>query len=389
MSKTIGVVIGVIAVAAVIAVAVSMEGEGLEVTTARVERGALRVAVVEDGQTRARRRYAVAAPIGGRLARIGLQVGDPVEVASVVARIFPSPESPRQLQAARARVAAAQARRSEASVRLQEVRTRIAQLEREVERGRSLVDAGVSTRGALERDELALTAARQQLRAGRAAAQALNAEVDAARAALIGAGEVDEAEAVPVLSPAAGRVLRVFEESARIIAPGTPLLEVGDPGELEVVVDVLSEDAVKIAPGAAVFIEGWGGEATLEGRVRLVEPEAFTKVSTLGVEEQRVNVLVDLTAPPPSLGLGYRLEAHVVTWAGEGVLIAPTSALFRRGEVWHVFTIEAGRAALREVKLGHRTTTGAEVLGGLGEGDAVILFPPEELEEGALVKASP
>jgi HlyD family secretion protein len=182
-----------------------------------------------------------------------------------------------------------------------------------------------------------------------------------------------------------GRVLRVIEESERVVPVGAPLLEIGDPRALEVVVDVLSADAVKVRPGADVVFEDWGGERTLEGRVRLVEPSGFTKVSALGVEEQRVNVIADFVEPPAMLADGYRLEARIVVWEGADVLTIPASALFRRGGTWEVFAVVDGRARRRGVTLGHRTPARVEVIGGLDAGDVVVLHPSDLVGDGTRV----
>jgi multidrug efflux pump subunit AcrA (membrane-fusion protein) len=187
-----------------------------------------------------------------------------------------------------------------------------------------------------------------------------------------------------VRAPAAGRVLRVLEESERVVAAGTPLLELSNTTKVELVADVLSTDAVKIRPGARVEVVGWGGDEPLPARVRLVEPSAFTKVSALGVEEQRVNVVADFVDPVVPLGDGYRVEARFVTWEGDALKV-PSGALFRRGEVWSVFLVEGGRAVCRDVATGQRNGSEVEIRGGLSEGDSVVLHPPNELEDGARV----
>jgi HlyD family secretion protein len=214
--------------------------------------------------------------------------------------------------------------------------------------------------------------------------------VAAARAALLDAdpaGSTGRAVAL-VRAPVGGRVLRVHEPSERIVAAGTPLVQLGDAGGLEVVVDVLSTDAVRIQPGAPMRLVEWGGEGAIAARVRLVEPSGFTKVSTLGVEEQRVNVIGDLLDPPAVLGDGYRVEARIVTWAADDVLRVPNSALFRTGGGWSLFVEQEGRARLREVRVGHRGASEAEVLDGLAEGEQVILFPSEQIRDGVRVRPS-
>jgi HlyD family secretion protein len=195
-----------------------------------------------------------------------------------------------------------------------------------------------------------------------------------------------------VVAPVAGRVLAVPHESEGVVQPGQPLIEIGNPATLEVLVEVLSTAAVKIRPGARVLLDRWGGPGTLEGRVRVVEPAGFTKVSALGVEEQRVRVLADIVSPAEqwqSLGDGYRVEAAFVLWEGKDLLLAPTSALFRKGEGWALYVAEGGRARLRSVKVGERNGLDARILDGLKAGDQVIAHPDEKIVEGVRVKARP
>jgi HlyD family secretion protein len=223
------------------------------------------------------------------------------------------------------------------------------------------------------------------LRAAEFAVKIAAFEREQAQAALIHAGrEASEAESPPyqVRSPISGRVLRVLQESATLVAPGTPLLEVGDPSDLEVLVDVLSADAVRIAEGADVRLERWGGDEVLEGRVRLVEPGAFTKVSALGVEEQRVNVVVDFTSPREyraAVGDGFQVEARIVIWEGKDVVQVPAGSLVRRGDGWAVFRVEGERAVLRDVAVGHGDGIFSEILSGLEVGDEVVLSPSDRV----------
>ncbi|HEX2205360.1 MAG TPA: efflux RND transporter periplasmic adaptor subunit, partial [Longimicrobium sp.] len=240
---------------------------------------------------------------------------------------------------------------------------------------------------AREQAELAATTRQRELEAAQAAARAARAEVASARAALVDASPSGAPSSVTeVRSPVRGRVLRVARESERPVAPGEALVELGDAQALEVVVDVLSTDAVRIEPGMPILIEEWGGPRPLQGRVRTVSPSAFTKVSALGVEEQRVDVVGDLVDPPGPLGDGYRVEARIVTWEGSGVLAVPVSALFRTGADWSVFVVEDGRARLRRVQVGHRGDAEAEVAGGLREGETVVLFPSDQVKDGAPVR---
>jgi HlyD family secretion protein len=377
--------------------------EAVRVEAAEVTRGPLRVTVDEEGETRVRERYVVAAPTTGRLLRIALDEGDRVEAGDLVARIAAVPLDPRDRAAAQARLEAAEARKSEADVRVGLARSTLDQSRRSAERAERLRAAGTLSAEALEEAQLALTRARREADAARESASAAAHEVEVARAALIAARTGASAASDPapdptadpgcatgpcieVRAPVAGSVLRVLEESERIVLAGAPLVEIGDPARLEIVVDVLSTDAVRIRPGADVWIEQWGGDRPLRAKVRRIEPSAFTKVSALGVEEQRVNVLADLLEGAEGLGDGYRVEARIVVWESPEVLRVPASALFRAGEAWAVFAVENGRARQREIELGERGSAQAEVRGHLVEGERVILHPSDRLADGARVE---
>lgn len=375
-----------VAVAAIVVVlSLSLGRSGLEVETAIVHRDTLHEVVREEGRTRVRDRFAVATPITGRLARIEVTAGEKVTAGQVLARISSVPDDPRSLSVSRAGLAAAEGRRAEAAARVEEARGAADQASREAARRRELEQAGALSREALEQAELAAASARRHLEAARGALAAAGAAVEASRAGLAGANPAGSGgPAVEVHAPTAGRVLRVLEESERVVQAGTPLVEIGDAGGLEVVVDVLSEDAVRIQPGDLVVIDEWGGDRPLHGRVRVVEPDAFTETSALGVEEQRVNVVVDLEDMAVRLGSGYRIVADIVTWSGR-VLSVPTSALLQQEDGWRVFAVEDGEATLRVVVLGHRGMEAAEVVEGLEEGDEVILFPSDAIDEGVAV----
>jgi HlyD family secretion protein len=223
-----------------------------------------------------------------------------------------------------------------------------------------------------------------------AESQLRQAEAELAIFDVPGAGDAKSGRApVEVHSPANGRVLRVFEESARVVSAGTPLVEVGNPADLEVVIEVLSKDGAAIRPGTKVELEQWGGGAALAARVRLVEPAAFTKVSALGVEEQRVNVVADILTPPDqrsTLGDAFRVEARIITWESENTLKVPSGALFRRGDDWAAFVLKDGRARIRSVKIGHSTGRETQVLEGLKAGDQVILYPGDHVQDGQRVR---
>jgi HlyD family secretion protein len=363
----------------------------LPVETAPVSRGTLRVTIDEDGETRVRDRFVIAAPVAGRLHRITLDEGDSVEQGSVVARMNPLPLDPRALAEASARLDGAEAAKREADARVEQARAALAQAERAGRRARQLARDGTISTEERERADLEETTAARQLDAALFAARAADHNVHAARAALLAPGGTavtpcadDNAVCVELRSPGRGNILRVLEESERVVAFGTPLIELGDPARLEVVIDVLSIDAVKVKPGSEVWIEEWGGEQVLRGRVRLVEPSAFTKVSALGVEEQRVNVIADFVEPVAGLGDGYRVEARIVIWEGEVSRIA-TSALFRHAGEWSVFVAEGGRARRRVIAIGRRNAAEVEVREGLEEGERVILHPSDLLEEGSRV----
>ena len=376
--------LGLAAGAAVIAM--PFLGSGIPVETAAAAVGRLEVTIVEDGRTRLRDRFIVAAPISGRLARIGLSEGDIVEKGATLARIYPVPEDPRRIKVLRAQVAAALARRNEATAGVARAKAEAAQAEREARRSRELADRSAVSDTVFERNQLAAETARRQVEAAQATLRTAEAELAAARAALVGVGPHDEdAEPGLVDAPAAGRILRLLERNERVVQAGTPLVEIGDLDALEVIVDVLSEDAVRIEPGDPVRISDWGGAAEIAGEVRLVEPDAFTETSALGVEEQRVNVAVGLPDAPTSLGSGFQVEAHIVIWSGE-VLQVPTSALFRRDGAWHVFSVDDGTARLTPVEVGRRGADAAEIAAGLEAGTQVILFPSDEIADGVSVE---
>jgi HlyD family secretion protein len=380
--------LGVAAVAGAAIVLPMLDG-GVEVEAGDVTRERLEVHVVDDGRTRVRSRYIVAAPVTGRLARITLAEGDEVIEGAPVAYVFPVPEDPRKLKILQAQADVAEARKTEAISRVNEARVRAEQAQREADRTSALAEPSTVSRTILERDLLAVATAEQQLASAEATLRAAEAELAAARAALSGANPEDgEGEPVVVNAPDAGRVLRVVEKNERIVQAGAPLIEIGNVTALEVVVDVLSEDAVRISEGDAARIEEWGGDGILGGAVQMIEPDAFTEVSALGVEEQRVNVIVALDDAPAGLGAGYGVKASIVVWSGDDVLTVPTSALFRRRGAWQVFAVRDGVAELREVEIGHRSVEKAEVLSGLADGEVVILFPTDQIADGVKVSVT-
>ena len=361
----------------------------ITVETARVTSGPLRVTVDEEGEARAHDRYVVAAPISGRLTRVELHDGDPVAVSQVVALIYPLPIDQRERAEITARVQAAEALKRGADEAVEHARADFEQAKRDLVRAENLLESGVIPRQSFEQARNLETISKNEFEAAKFKAQAAAAEVNVAKAGLIAVEAVERGASrmVTLRSPVRGRVLRVIEKSERVVASGTPIISVGDPRKLEVVVDLLSTDAVKVKPGNIMLLENWGGEAPIRARVRTVEPSAFTKVSALGIEEQRTNVVGDFVDPPGPLGDGYRVEARIIIWEAEKVLKTPSSALFRYGEGWSVFVVENGKAVRREVEIGHRGQLEAEVLSGIEEGAAVVVHPTNEIADGASVES--
>jgi HlyD family secretion protein len=336
--------------------------------------------------TRVRDRYLISAPVSGRLQRIALRAGDSVSSGTIVARIGPALLDPQSEQQARARFAAAEALQREALTRLVQAREALAQSEHALARARALESAGALSRQQRELAELEVSNRRQEVLAIDERAMATAADVRQAAAVLLAAGASGDDAVVGIRSPAAGRILRVPDPSARVIPAGAPILEIGSPGFMEIVIDVLSADAVRVIPGAAVRLTDWGGDSTLAGTVRYVEPSATTRLSALGVEEQRVNVIADLAAPVAALGDGFRLDASIEIWSAPSVLQVPASALFRRGSEWNLFAVRDERAQLTPVQIGHRSDAWVEITGGLAAGDTVILFPSDQLSSGTRVR---
>jgi HlyD family secretion protein len=428
-------VVGGLGVAGLIAY--TLRPQPIAVDLATVERGPLQVTVDAEGQTRVRDRYVIAAPVEGELQRIDLEEGSPVAAGATIAQIDPLPltsqveanrarrraveaqlagvdtqrPKPEALNQAETRIRAAQAQANQAQARVQEAESALDQAERDRDRMATLYAQGAIARQELEAMELAvtqrqqeLTTARQQIAVAQADIQAAqanlavltaeqqdpdylvdvyNAEIAALDAEL--ASLADDTRRTTITAPSAGQVLSVLEPSARYVAAGTPLLSVGNPSSLELVIDILSTDAVRVAPGNPIDLERWGGDQTLPATVRQVEPSAFTKVSALGVDEQRVNVIADFVDPAVPLGDGFRVDAHIVVWQSEDVLTVPISALFRCDPDWCAFVSDQGRAQRRQVTLGPRSDFAAVVEAGLDPGEQVILYPDDQIEAGVRV----
>ncbi len=360
----------------------------VSVETAKAARGAMRVTVDEDGETRAHDRFVVAAPIPGRLLRVDLDEGDSVRENQIVARIEPLPLNQQQREEVLARVETAEAAKRQAEARVVRAREDHEQTKRDLQRAEQLGRAELIPTQTLEQARSAEVTSAQEFEAAKFSAQAAAAEVKVARAGLIGIEEGgSEQKVISLRAPVAGRILRVVEKSERVVPSGAPVLVLGDPHKIEIVTDVLTTDAVSIKPGALVLIEGWGGDHPIHAKVRLVEPAGFTKISALGVEEKRVNVIADFVDSPDGLGDGFRVEASIVTWEGSDVLTIPVSAAFREREGWSVFVVQTGRARRRPVQIGHRNQTEVEILGGIVTGEVVILHPSNQLSDGVRVRA--
>jgi HlyD family secretion protein len=366
------------------------------VDVASLTRGPLRVTVDEDGKTRIKDRYVVSSPLAGRLLRIELDPGDSLVAGQTLLAVI-EPKDPELLDArtlaqAEARVKTCEAAHKQARPQVERAKAAVDLAEAERGRARSLAAQRAISTQELDNVETVYRTRAEEYRSAQFAEEIAQFELEQARAALL---RTQPNPATPsngwqfeIHAPISGRVLRVFRESATVVMPGESLLELGDPTDLEVEIDVLSADAVKVRPGAKVFLEHWGGERALLGSVRLVEPSAFTKVSALGVEEQRVNVIVDFVDPPDErgpLGDGFRVEARIVIWEQPDVLKAPMSALFRQGEEWAVFRREQGRARIATVRIGMRNSLEAEILEGLNVDDEVIVHPSDKVHDGVQV----
>ncbi|HVL74854.1 MAG TPA: efflux RND transporter periplasmic adaptor subunit [Noviherbaspirillum sp.] len=357
--------------------------ETVSVETATVVEGPMQVTVNNQGQVRMRDRYVVTAPVAAELQRIALRQGDAVRRGQTVALLDPVPLDLRQRQETVARLESARAIAREAAARVQRANAETELATSELERTRRLVDDGFVSAQAAEKAAIAARSARAELDAARLRHQAAQADVRAAEAALAAADAPPGRERqIPLTAPVDGYVVQLEERSGRTVAAGTPLVTIGDPSRYEIVVDVLSTDAVRIPEHAPMLLEGWGGGRTLRAQVRLVEPVAFTKISALGVEEQRVNVVADPVDQLGPLGDGYRIEARIVIWAADQVLKVPGSSLFRVGERWRVFVLREGRLREQEVEVGRRNQDEAQVLSGLQAGDVVVRFPSNDLRDG-------
>lgn len=388
-------VVSIITAGVVFAIVYGFMPKPAPVDLVKASRGPLKVTVEEEGKTRVKDRFVLSAPVAGFMRRINLDVGDRIQKGEILVELEPLKSTlldPRSRAAAEAAVSSA-----EAAVKAEEERMRAAAAdseyaERNLARIEKLQDGGYVAKDAVELAQAGAKRAAANLLSAEASVKVAKFELDRALTALRHSAAENtgiQGKIVTIQAPVSGSVLKLHRESEGVVQAGEPLMDIGDPTNLEVKVEVLSADAVKIKAGTPVLFERWGGSSILSGKVRIVEPAGFTKVSSLGVEEQRVLVIVDLTSSDQGeqrLGDGYRMEASFIIWEGKDVLQVPASALFRKHEGWAVFVAKNNKALLREVKVGHRTGLAAEILSGLTVGEEVISHPDNSIEEGTRIR---
>lgn len=375
-------------------IVVGLWPRAVPVEAGAVTKGPLVVTVDEEGMTRVKNRYLVSAPVAGQLSRIDWKPGAIVEAGKTVIATLETSGADfldaRSQAQAEARVHAAEANREAAAAQRQRAGANAKLFTADFERLKKLFDQKVLSPQEFDVAQMRASGAEQELRAAEFSFKVAEFELQQAQAILSRGTGGSTANATPLVitSPVNGRILRVLQESARVVSGGFPLVEIGDPTDLELRIEVLSRDGVAIAPGARVMLEQWGGSAPLAARVRLVEPSAFTKISALGVEEQRVYVICDFTDPidkRPTLGDSFRVEARIVTWENASALHAPSGALFQRGGSWQAFVIENGRAHLRPVKIGRSNGVETEIVEGLREGTQVVVYPGDKIADDTRV----
>ncbi|MEM7355946.1 MAG: HlyD family efflux transporter periplasmic adaptor subunit [Acidobacteriota bacterium] len=386
--------------AIILLIAFSLKPQPEPADFAPIETGSLQVTIDEEGETRVRDRYVVSAPLAGRVLRIELEPGDAVTAGETVLATF-QPTAPVLLDArsraeAQARVKAAQAAIGRARADQERAEAELRYAEAELVRYGKLAAEEIVSKEKLDQAELERDTRQKAVKAAEFALRTAAHDLDVARASLVetqaenGGGSAQRGrQPIAIHSPVDGTVLRRLRESEAIVPAGEALLEVADPAQLEIVSDLLSTDAVKVRRGQRVLVEQWGGEGALHGTVRRVEPYGFTKISALGVEEQRVNVVIDFDDPREAweaLGDGYRVEVRIITWEEDDILRAPTSSLFRQGDGWAVYAVEAGVAVQRQVEIGRRNGLHAQVLDGLSDGQTVIVHPSDAIVDGVRVE---
>jgi HlyD family secretion protein len=389
------ILLALLLAALAVAIVVALREPPISVDLGTVSKGPLTVTIDDLGETRVRDLYVVAAPITGQLRRVPLKPGDKaVARTTLLARIEPVEPGPldaRTYAQAQANVRSLQAQFAANQSLIREAQAELVLSERDFVRASELERRGFVTKASLDRARAARDRSRATVAAARQSSAAVSQDLAAARAALLVSGSRASGRgAVDVTTPVSGFVLRVPQESERVVVAGTPLVEIGDPNRLELVTDLLSEDAVRVQPGAQVFIEHWGGERPLKGKVRLIEPFGFTKISALGVEEQRANVIIDFAEPREAwnrMGHGYRARVRIVTWSTPSTVKVPISALFRIGNRWSLFLADdERRARLVSVEPGRMNDEEAEIKNGVKVGERVILHPSDKIRDGVKIK---
>jgi HlyD family secretion protein len=363
------------------------------VATAQVTRGPLASTISAEGRSRIRDVYVVTSPVDGTLERIGFNAGDSIASGAIVARLRPIASRPldeRSRAGAVAAVASARAALDQAEARQAEAVAAALHADSVVATSRRLLKSNAVPAKTVEHEGHEAEIQHRAADAARATTELARSELARVRTQLLSASDASLGPTVLVRAPAAGRILRVLRESAGPISTGTPLIELGNVTTLEVTVDLLTADAASVHPGAAATIRDWGEARPIAARVRRVDPAAFTKVSALGLEEQRVRVVLDLAElTPPALGHDFRVTVAIVVWTGQGVLAIPSTALFRSGDRWAVFTVEKGRARVRQVTPGPSDETRTVITAGVREGEQVIAQPSDAINDGTRVATAP
>lgn len=389
------IIIIIVTIVVILAILYGFMPRPVPVDLVKASRGPLRVTIEEEGKTRVKDRFIISAPVAGFMQRVELEIGDTVKKGQTLVKLEPLRSNvldPRSLAAAEAEVSSAEAALKVAEEKARATGADEKYAKSKLERMKKLYEGGYISKNDMDLAETEAKRTEANRLSAEAEVKVAQFELDKARTALrysAAEGTRNSKSIVLVSSPVNGRVLKIHRKSEGVVNSGEALIDIGDPKTLEVKIEVLSANAVNIKPGTLVLFERWGGDSALSGRVRVVEPAGFTKISSLGVEEQRVPIIADITSLPESwqrLGEGYSVEARFIIWEGKDVLQIPASALFHKGESWAVFIAKNGRAQQREVKVGHRTGLTAEILSGLAEGEDVIAHPDDSIKEGTRIR---
>jgi HlyD family secretion protein len=377
------------------ALAWSFWPQPVSIDMAQVTSGPFQVTVEDEGRTRVKDAYVVSAPVAGRLLRIGNRAGESISAGDIVAQLQPA--TPELLDArARARaeaaVKAAEAARNSAAAVLKEAQADVDHAEPELRRTESLASRGLTAKMLLEDAQRQERLAVAAMEAAKSSLRVKEFELENARTLLADFRDSNAPAAISLKAPVSGSVFRVSQQSEAVIAAGTPIMEIGDPRDLEVMIELLSTDAAKVIPGSAALVTDWGGDSDLAAVVRMVEPSGFTKISALGVEEQRVRVILEIREPRSKwqqLGDGFRVNARIVVWQTADAIRVPLGALFRNGNAWQTFVVKNGRAVRTDIAVGRSNDSDAQVLGGLRPGDQVIVHPSDQIMDGVRVSVRP